>query len=1274
MATGEIVQDEQAAAVTSGRTTPPRASSQRSPLMAVLEVVASLRLTVTLFALLIFLIFMGTLAQKDQGVWQVVEQTYFRVWFAWIDFQAFARLFELWTRSPIDNVPGGFWFPGGTLLGALLGINLLAAHSIRFRVNARGSRLVAGVAITAIGVGLAAALVIADQRGAVEGVFTAGVQSLLWHALRVSVAGVALFAGYLFAASTRAYLSPQRALAGGVALVVGAVAIWLYANPEVRLNPSGLRILWLLAVCMAVSAIGYVGCVLLFKKRSGVVLLHAGVMVLMLGELIVYTADEGQMLIPEGGSSNYAVDSRTSELAIVDASDPGHDVVTVVPQGYLANRGVVEAEGLPFKIKPLEFQLNSFLVPLNSGTKYPSTKGAGLGISAAGVKQVSGVDRKQRSDMPSLYAELLDPETDESLGVYLFSTAIDRENRGLNPQPVEVDGKTYQVALRMKRQYKPYSVELIDFSFDKFIGTSTAKNYSSDVIIHDDSRSVDRQAHISMNNPTRHAGDTLYQLSFDPSETATVLQVVTNTGRLIPYLACTMVGLGLFSHFGQTLLRFFDRRERELLPVGDRPEKKRGGSWRSPAALVPAVVAVLAAGYVLGKARPQDRGPGAMPVERFGALAMVEGGRVKPYDSYARTVLQKISERQEVGLSRLSESEVPACAKDKKKVTAVEWMLDVISGREGADDYRVFRITNLDVLNALGLEPRTGSFRYSLNEVNEKTAVVKPDDPANPEGGQTAPELSRQVDLAVQVPEEQRSLFQRQVLELASKVTQYRVMDGAYRSFDILNREEIPSGFATAVAQAAVSLRNAGAPLVVPPSGVEDTWKTVVDAEIQAFMQRRDGGAGEPPVVALDSAIAAYREQDLRAFSESLDELEAEYAKFEKQLNSPLNIEAVGALKPAERLSLAKARFEQSFNEFSPFSVAAALYVAAFVAAVLSWVVAPRVLGRTAMAIVAVTLALHTYAIVGRLYISGRPPVTNLYSSAVFIGWAMVVFGLLIDGVYRVRLGTALGAAAGFLTMIIAYFLGQDGDTFTVMQAVLDTQFWLATHVVCITLGYSATFMAGACGLAYLASRTPALFGFVLAAGLLTLRPLLHIGADETWGMAMIGAAAASIGLSLLVGSRPRQGDPVEVERLLERVTYGVLCFALFFSFIGTVLGGLWADDSWGRFWGWDPKENGAMIIVLWNALILHARWGRMITPRGFAALAVLGNVVTTWSWFGTNELGVGLHAYGGVSDEMSLGLAIMTTALVTHLPLLPLANCPRDAWRVWFGGSAAQS
>src|SRR5437667_4396268 len=103
----------------------------------------------------------------------------------------------------------------------------------------------------------------------------------------------------------------------------------------------------------------------------------------------------------------------------------------------------------------------------------------------------------------------------------------------------------------------------------------------------------------------------------------------------------------------------------------------------------------------------------------------------------------------------------------------------------------------------------------------------------------------------------------------------------------------------------------------------------------------------------------------------------------------------------------------------------------------------------------------------------------------------------------------------------------------------------------------------------------------------------------------------------------------IDVGKALTKMVYGIICFATLFSFVGTVLGGIWADQSWGRFWGWDPKENGAVLIVIMNALILHARWGGMVKEPGMAMLAICGNIITMWSWFGTNQLGIGLHAYG---------------------------------------------
>jgi len=108
------------------------------------------------------------------------------------------------------------------------------------------------------------------------------------------------------------------------------------------------------------------------------------------------------------------------------------------------------------------------------------------------------------------------------------------------------------------------------------------------------------------------------------------------------------------------------------------------------------------------------------------------------------------------------------------------------------------------------------------------------------------------------------------------------------------------------------------------------------------------------------------------------------------------------------------------------------------------------------------------------------------------------------------------------------------------------------------------------------------------------------------------------------------------------------------------VLGGIWADQSWGRFWGWDPKENGALLIVLWNATILHARWGGLVRERGLMNLAVIGNIVTSFSWFGVNLLGIGLHSYGFTDT----GAEYLMNFVVGQLILLADGALPPEVWK----------
>ena len=288
------------------------------------------------------------------------------------------------------------------------------------------------------------------------------------------------------------------------------------------------------------------------------------------------------------------------------------------------------------------------------------------------------------------------------------------------------------------------------------------------------------------------------------------------------------------------------------------------------------------------------------------------------------------------------------------------------------------------------------------------------------------------------------------------------------------------------------------------------------------------------------------------------------------------------------------------------------MYLGAFLFAALSWIKWPEAARRTSFGLVGLGWIIATLGIATRMWLEGRPPVTNLYSSAIFIGWGSVGLCLILEAVYKNAIGTAAAGMIGFATLIIAQHLALAGDTLEMMRAVLDSNFWLGTHVVVVTIGYASTFLAGVLAVIYI------------------LRGIFTTTLDKATADA------------------------------LARMVYGIVCFATLFSFVGTTLGGIWADQSWGRFWGWDPKENGALIIVVWNALILHARWAGLVKQRGLMCLAVFGNIVTSWSWFGTNMLGIGLHSYG-FTDAAFWWL---TAFVLSQIALIAIANLPLEKWR----------
>ena len=276
-----------------------------------------------------------------------------------------------------------------------------------------------------------------------------------------------------------------------------------------------------------------------------------------------------------------------------------------------------------------------------------------------------------------------------------------------------------------------------------------------------------------------------------------------------------------------------------------------------------------------------------------------------------------------------------------------------------------------------------------------------------------------------------------------------------------------------------------------------------------------------------------------------------------------------------------QSKLETNFNRFGFFDKAMKIYVVIFILVLLSWLFKATNFNRMGYELMIVAFILHTIGIGLRMLLQDRPPVTNLYSSAIFVGWFSILMGIIFERINRNGLGNISAAIIGFVTLIIAHHLSLAGDTLEMMQAVLDTNIWLATHVVIITMGYGATIIAGIIAHVY-----------------------------------------------IFKGIFAKSFDKQQRKNAYNMV-FAANCAALLFMFIGTVLGGIWADQSWGRFWGWDPKENGALLIVLWLAIILHARIGGFIKERGMMVLSIISNIVTSFSWFGVNMLGIGLHSYG---------------------------------------------
>jgi len=532
--------------------------------------------------------------------------------------------------------------------------------------------------------------------------------------------------------------------------------------------------------------------------------------------------------------------------------------------------------------------------------------------------------------------------------------------------------------------------------------------------------------------------------------------------------------------------------------------------------LIPSLFALSLSGPL---ANPAVAGPELAPLRQ---LAIQDGGRVKPLDTFARELAKRVQGAKPFGFERVVGLEPTL------------WLLASHAAPERWQAEPILKVTHAGLRQAAALP--AGRDRFSLQELAEHEGL-------------------RSAVAAVRTKlehDEDLDPIDREVLELEATLAAYQGV-----------------------------LTGEGLRVVPHPDDPKAAWFSLADVHSPEAADIPQLGR----VRALsDAMLLAYRAGDLpgvttaaRAFSGRLAELAPAVYPDAKQL-----------------------RMEVHYNGLKPFRAAWVSYLAGFLALLASFPLASRWLKLAGYGALVAGFLPNSYGLVLRVLISGRPPVTNMYETIVFVAWGGVLFALVFEAVYKTHVFAACAGALGALALIIAEGVPIFDGAIAPLVPVLRDNMWLTVHVLTIMLGYAA---------------------FTLA----------------------MGIGHLNLGLYFF-----RPGDVVLFKRL-SLFLYRALQVGTLFLAVGTLLGGVWASYSWGRFWGWDPKETWALIALLGYLAVLHGRFAGWIKDFGMAVGSILGYLLVLMAWYGVNYiLGTGLHSYGfGSGGYWYVGSFVAFEALV---------------------------
>jgi ABC-type transport system involved in cytochrome c biogenesis permease subunit len=580
-------------------------------------------------------------------------------------------------------------------------------------------------------------------------------------------------------------------------------------------------------------------------------------------------------------------------------------------------------------------------------------------------------------------------------------------------------------------------------------------------------------------------------------------------------------------------------------------------------------------------------------VSLMDTLVLRDGGRVKPFSSYAQFSMLRLRGDRKIELTLDDGKTV--------KLRPSEWLMDCLFRPQFAIQTPSFRVDNAAVIESIGLKSHGRRDRYTYKEIEP--------------GVEKLFELAQSYE---KIDEKKRDAVQKMSIDLAYNVRNYQFLisyfafarggvemkaanpDGSSRFTDF----STVMGTAPMILQMAQESQETGSAipenlqsllqqvldgsnyakyglLMIPPDEREQAdWRSAGDR----IMDVMSGNLKDPTAAIADTkALELLARKGMAPQAEFRTELSAVVDRFSDRAKERGEYRAINAENIYNRKNF-------TLNAMVCFLLAMLVSIGMwFLVLFESPKISTKITYGLSLGLIVIGLAYMFVGIGMRSYIMWRPPVGNLYDTIIFICAVAVGILLAIEYFVRERVALTLCSVLGLALVLLArrYEVGDAKDHMDPLVAVLNSNYWLTTHVITITMGYAAGLLTAFLSMSYVVMRA------------------LGLGAD---------------GKRLL--------------RLITGATYGGLLLTLFLSLVGTVLGGVWANDSWGRFWGWDPKENGALMIVLWSLIMLHARLGGIIRDWGFHLASIFMSCIVSFSWWHVNFLGEGLHNYGFTSGK----------------------------------------